>query len=62
MRHLVMSIIGKWRLLWGFCPECNSDAPDLYECAVCQFYKGHFPPSEAVKQEWWMRWKQRHNL
>lgn len=23
--------------IWGFCPKCNSDAPDLYECPVCEW-------------------------
>ena len=32
-------ILGKWRLLFGFCPECNSDAPKLYDCPVCQYNK-----------------------
>ena len=32
-------ILGKWRLLFGFCPECNSDAPKLYECPVCCYNK-----------------------
>lgn len=62
MRHVVMSIIGGWRLWRGYCPECNLDAPELYECPVCQYYSGRWPPSEDTKQAWWNRWKLKHGL
>ncbi len=29
---------GAWRLYWGSCPGCNLDAPDLYDCNICEFY------------------------
>jgi len=29
---------GCWRIYWGACPVCNSDAPAL---DTCQFCKGH---------------------
>jgi hypothetical protein len=28
-------LIGWWRMVWGLCPWCNSDAPALYHCPVC---------------------------
>lgn len=31
---------GMWRIWWGFCPECNSDAPELYSCRFCESYGG----------------------
>ena len=41
-------IIGKMKLLVGWCPACNSDAPGLYSCPVCEY-------SEAPKVYWWIR-------
>ena len=40
---------GRWRMLWGLCPACNSDAPELYACRVCGF--GRYP-----KSVWWSRY------
>jgi len=40
------------RLLLGFCPKCNSDAPELYDCPVCEFYSGTYPPSKETKEKW----------
>lgn len=32
--------IGRIRLfMWGVCPECNHDAPELYDCEICGYYK-----------------------
>jgi hypothetical protein len=38
-RHI--KIINGWlRLnLWHVCPYCNHDAPLLYDCPVCEYYK-----------------------
>ena len=41
-----MKIIIKLKLLrgwirlfiWGTCPECNHDAPELYDCDICDYY------------------------
>lgn len=49
--------IGRWRLWWGLCPECNSDAPEVDCCPVCRaFDRMHFPPTPAQKLEWWNRY------
>lgn len=24
--------------IWGVCPECNHDAPKLYDCKICNYY------------------------
>jgi len=30
---------GWFRLfIWGVCPECNHDAPQLYDCDICNYY------------------------
>ncbi len=46
-------IRGRWRMLWGFCPMCNSDAPKIYDCPVCSGLPKLWPPNYFVKQEWW---------
>lgn len=51
---------GRWRLYWGFCPACNSDAPAINTCPVCKARErvhpsGAYPPSDAEKAEWWQR-------
>ncbi len=25
--------------IWGVCPECNHDAPKLYDCKTCNYYE-----------------------
>ena len=55
-------LVGKFRLLHGFCPMCNSDAPELYDCPVCNYYSqasGHkFPPEKETKEKWWKTYKE----
>ena len=46
MKKILLKIRGAWRLLFGFCPMCNSDAPLLYDCYVCKFGK-------RQKNLWW---------
>lgn len=29
----------RWRVLWGYCPGCNSDAPELDTCRVCNGFR-----------------------
>lgn len=31
---------GCWRIYWGFCPVCNSDAPLLDNCKFCGSFRG----------------------
>jgi len=59
---------GRWRLLCGFCPRCNSDAPHVYHCAVCKQVhipgqtatqnnnRQSYPPTRATKALWWYTW------
>lgn len=35
-----------WRYSLGFCPKCNSDAPELYKCSVCDYKKEPY-------NNWW---------
>jgi hypothetical protein len=52
-----LRLYGRWRLLFGFCPACNSDAPKLYECRVCGWYRSAESgyPTKAKKKDWWHR-------
>ncbi len=54
--------IGRWRLLWGNCPACNSDAPKQYDCKICDWklrntvYEGMSGRTEKEdKKYWWNR-------
>lgn len=33
--------VGRYRIFWGFCPVCNSDAPELDTCAFCRGERGY---------------------
>lgn len=46
--------IGKWRLWWGLCPLCNSDAPEIDTCPVC-YSSREFPPTPEFKAGMWKR-------
>ena len=58
---LIRYLIGKTRIRLGFCPLCNSDAPELYTCPCCNFYSSAsgdpFPPTLATKSDWWKTYK-----
>ena len=41
-------IRGRIRRFWGWCPYCNSDTSELYDCPVCLYKK-------APKRTWWKR-------
>jgi len=50
-------IKGRLRLMNGFCPMCNSDAPELYDCPVCDGYQSargdKYPPAIDTKDKRW---------
>lgn len=54
MKSFFQKLLGRQRILFGLCPECNSDAPALYECKVCR-YSTEFPPSAETKRKQWKR-------
>lgn len=35
IRRRMLYYRGLWRFRTGTCPACNSDAPALYDCPVC---------------------------
>ena len=45
---------GRYRMWWGWCPACNSDAPALDHCRVCGGYLSGWD-----KSEWWARFEAR---
>lgn len=40
MTRYLRYLLGHWRLIWGFCPVCNSDAPEIDSCAWCGGFHG----------------------
>ena len=45
---------GAVRVIFGFCPECNSSAPEMYDCKVCNCNKDH-------KSNWWDNFNKLNN-
>lgn len=43
-------------MIWGFCPACNSDAPELYDCPCCNYATGS-PFKRSVRKYLWNKWK-----
>jgi hypothetical protein len=46
----------RFRVALGYCPLCNSDAPELDDCPLCDGYhtaRGDtFPPPKELKRKW----------
>jgi len=40
-----------------FALNCNSDAPEIYDCSVCSELPRGFPPNFFVKRERWKLFK-----
>lgn len=57
IKKALLKLRGKFRLFFGFCPGCNSDAPELYDCEVCRWYSTseHGMPDKIIKAAWWGR-------
>lgn len=55
MKRIFLLARGRLRLNFGFCPQCNSDAPKLYDCPVCNWNK-------RQKALWWFDYKTHNNL
>lgn len=62
--NLLQKANGRVRLFFGFCPECNSSAPELDTCPVCDGYRSYsaqiWPPTKEVKDIWWKRFTTRN--
>ena len=46
-------------MLHGFCPECNSSAPELYNCPICK-HDTESPFNTNKRKELWSEWKKYH--
>lgn len=46
--------IGMKRLLLDECPRCNGDAPNVYDCKVCNNLS-RVRPNYILKALWWLR-------
>jgi len=64
MLRIIKLIHGWWRLfIGGVCPACNHDAPKLYDCEVCEYYKRlpryRSQQTKQQKKSVWRRFKQK---
>jgi hypothetical protein len=49
----IVILNGRKRYFFGSCPQCNSSAPYLYECPVCEYT---YPITPNVdKSLWWQK-------
>ena len=56
-------LVGKWRLYLNYCPECNSCAPQMHNCDVCQSdTKSYFNWNQEIEQTWWKRYAEKHHI
>lgn len=56
-----MNIIAWWRCrIWGFCPECNSDAPKLWDCKICN-WDTNSPFNIKKRKKYWKKFKNNKN-
>ena len=44
----------RWRAWLGFCPRCNSDAPHVYDCEICNDFRGH--ERHRLAPHWLAEW------
>lgn len=48
---ILLILRGRFRLFFGFCPACNSDAPKKYTCKICEDFYGC--ARKEGKTKWW---------
>lgn len=51
--------LGKRFLLFGFCPECNSSAPEIDNCPVCRNDRTS-PFNRKKRKLYFLRWRVLH--
>ena len=47
----ILILRGRLRLFFGFCPQCNSDAPEKDNCKICDNFSGYARKEQRIK--WW---------
>lgn len=54
MQYLFSKLKARWRVFFGFCPLCNSDAPAVDNCPLCASYSrvDNPSPSKQIKEQW----------
>lgn len=60
--RIYLRLLGRWRMLWGLCPACNSDAPEIDGCRVCLGFRWSVnggPPPKEIKAWWWEKFERR---
>ncbi len=45
---------GYWRIRFGQCPVCNSDAPELDTCEFCESFRGW--RDKTARRELMLKW------
>ena len=61
IRRFFRLLRGRWRLFWGACPACRSDAPGMYSCRVCEWWEPrhrNLNQSGVPPEQWWQRFKE----
>jgi hypothetical protein len=53
-------LLARWKILMGVCPECNSDAPEVYDCYICGGDRS-FYPSKMTREKRLDRYKKSLN-
>jgi hypothetical protein len=58
VKTLFLKLRGRYRLWHGFCPACDSIAPEINTCQVCGGYRSAYEgrPTLYLKREWWERY------
>lgn len=61
VRHLAR-VRGNHRIRWNQCPSCNSDAPEVDNCPICEGYDyrtqhTEYPPANWRKADWRNRYE-----
>ena len=49
IRRNVLMFRCRLRIFWGFCPQCNSDAPEKDNCKVCDSFYGYAEKEQKTK-------------
>lgn len=55
IQEKLLIIKGRLRLFFGFCPQCNSDAPEKDNCKICHNFYGC--ATKEQKTIWWNLYK-----
>lgn len=55
----LIDVRAKFRAWCGFCPACNSDAPEIDRCWLCRGYRWDRDgvPNKQTKRLWMHRWE-----